>query len=133
MASPDYYPDDDHAKYLVPSETGIIPVYTIDNLGIEAGRYVALKLDVEGAELDAVEGAVQTLSNAKGFVVDLEAHPKVASRTGVDPVDVLRRLNKIKPCRFRICERPDVALDLERGFFEQVEDFNHDVVAISVI
>lgn len=131
LASPDYYPKDDHAKYLVQSETGKISVYRIDDLGITAGKYIALKLDVEGAEFDAIKGATQTLLDAKGFVADIEAHPKVASRTGIDPIVVLRKLNAIRPCQFSICERPDVTLDLDRGFFEQVDAINHDVVAVS--
>jgi FkbM family methyltransferase len=131
LVSPDYHPDDDHAKYLVQTENGEIPVIKIDDLKIESGKYIALKLDVEGAELDALEGAINTLSNAKGFVVDVEAHPMVASRTGIDPIDVLRRLNEIKPCQFTICERPGVILNLDKAFFEQVETFNHDVIAVS--
>lgn len=132
LASPDYYPDDDHAKFLVAAESGSIPVFKIDDLNIEPDKFIALKLDVEGAELAAVEGAIKTLSNAKGFVVDVEAHPKVANRTGIDPIKVLRRLNAIRPCRFRICERPDVDLQLDEDFFKQVEPVNHDVVVISV-
>jgi FkbM family methyltransferase len=131
LESPDYYPDVDHAKFITVKGDGSIPIYRIDDLPIERNKCVALKIDVEGAELDTIEGAAETLSNAKQFVVDVEAHPKVAQRTGIDPILFLRRLNDIKPCKYYICERPDVNLILDQNFFDQVKKVNHDVVVVS--
>ena len=131
LESPDYDVGVDHAKFIVLKEDGSISVQRIDDLGLEANQCIALKIDVEGAELDTIEGAADTLANAKRFVVDVEAHPLVAQRTGTDPIVFLRRLNDIKACDFLICERPDIALDLEKAFFEQVESVNHDVVVVS--
>lgn len=135
LVDSEFYPGDDHARYIVQDENGEIPVYRIDDLSIEKGRPVVLKLDVEGAEKGAVEGAVNTLAASSQFVVDIEAHPKVAQRTGIDPIEILRRLNEIKPCSFKICECPDVELDLGYGFFEQLghsQVKNYDVIVSSI-
>jgi FkbM family methyltransferase len=131
LKSPEHSPDSDHAKFIAPTAGGTIPIFRIDDLGIEAGQCVVLKLDLEGGELDAVEGAVETLAKAARFIVDIEAHPQVVRRTGTDPTVILRRLNDIRPCEFLICERPDVQLVLDRDFFSQVKDRNHDIIAVS--
>jgi len=131
LRSPDYDPRVEHAQFIELKEDGAIPVYRIDDLPLGRDNYIALKIDVEGAELDVIEGAVQTLAGARRFVVDVEAHPRVAERTGIDPIVYLRRLHEIRPCSFHICERPDVELSLARDFFDQVERINHDVVVVS--
>ncbi len=132
LHNPEHSPTSDHARFIATTATGSIPIFRIDDLGIEADQCVVLKLDLEGGELDAIEGAIDTLVRAKKFIVDIEAHPQVAQRTGTDPMTILRRLNQIRPCEFVVCERPDVTLDLERGFFEQVKNHNHDIVAVSL-
>ncbi|SET37289.1 methyltransferase, FkbM family [Nitrosomonas marina] len=131
LNSPDYLPDDDHARFISESKDGDIPIYTIDDLGIAPQKSVVLKLDVEGSELDAILGATNTLANARQFVVDLEAHPLVAKRTHIDPIEILRQLNDIKPCQFTICEKPEITLQLDKDFFSQVETVNYDIIAVS--
>lgn len=131
LQSPDYLPAADHARFIAQKAEGGIPILRIDDLGIAAGQCIVLKLDLEGGELDAIEGAVATLAGAQQFVVDIEAHPKVAQRTGIDPIVILRRLNDLRPCTFRICERADLVLDLGRDFFSQVGGRNFDVIAVS--
>ena len=132
LRSPDYDPGVEHAQFIELKEDGAIPVCRVDDLPLGRDKYIALKIDVEGAELDTIEGALHTLAGARRFVVDVEAHPSVAERTGIDPIVYLRRLHDIRPCSFHICERPDVELNLERNFFEQVERINHDVVVVSL-
>ena len=131
LRSADHDPGVEHAQFIELKDDGSIHVYRIDDLPIGRDKYLALKIDVEGAELDTIEGAVQTLAGARQFVVDVEAHPRVAERTGIDPIVYLRRLRDIRPCRFHICERPDVELSLQRDFFDQVDRINHDVVVVS--
>ena len=131
LNSPEYLPDDDHARFISESKDGDIPIHTIDDLGIEPQKCIVLKLDVEGSELDAIMGAVETLTHAKRFIVDLEAHPLVAKRTHIDPIEILRQLNEIKPCHFTICEKPEIMLQLDKDFFAQVEAINYDIIAVS--
>jgi FkbM family methyltransferase len=127
---------DDHAGYLAPAASGI-PLRRIDGIGIAPGGSLAIKLDVEGAELAALQGAREAIAGAAQVAVQFEAHREVMARTGIDPIDCARLLQSIRPFRFTRCEERtrDVAegLDLGRPFFDQVPDFKIvDVVAVSL-
>lgn len=63
-------PDDPsgHACFLAPDAAGNIEVITIDSLGLNSAC-VALKIDVEGAELQVLKGAYGLLTRAQDFVV----------------------------------------------------------------
>ena len=92
----------DHARFLVPGE-GPLEVTTLDDARIRGGD-VAIKLDIEGGELEALKGAAETIAAADRCVVALEASPAVALRTGRDPVECLRFLTSVRPFHFVIAE-----------------------------
>jgi FkbM family methyltransferase len=96
------YDRDYTARFLAPGD-GPIRVTTIDSFG-NFGRNVAIKIDVEGGELDVLRGAFETVRSAKACVVAIEAHPLVAGRTGRDPVEYLRFLESIRPFQFSVAE-----------------------------
>ena len=75
----------------------------IDSLNVRGGN-IAIKLDIEGGELNALKGAVETVTSAHECVITLEAHPMVARRTGQDPVECLRFLTALRPFHFIIAE-----------------------------
>ena len=120
--------DSAHAQFIVTDGNGPIEILRIDDINLPRDGTLLLKLDVEGAELAALEGARQTLSEVSDFVVAIEAHSQVAARTGIDPIECLRFLESIRPCQFSIAERPEAALSTARGFFEQVEEGIYNVV-----
>jgi FkbM family methyltransferase len=100
----------DHARFLVPG-SGPISVTTIDGLGF-AGGDVAIKVDLEGGELDALKGASKTIAAARNCVVGLEANPTVKRRTGCDPVECLEFLKSVRPFQFIVAETgecPDIS------------------------
>jgi FkbM family methyltransferase len=97
----DYDPSD-HARFLVPGD-GPIEVTKIDSMNVRGGD-VAIKLDIEGGELEALKGAAETITSARECVVTMEAHPLVAKRTGQDPIECLRFLQSLRPFRFLIAE-----------------------------
>ena len=116
LMSPSYDPSA-HAKFVSPGE-GDIKVVTIDSLG-RADKNVAFKIDVEGFELEVLEGARRTITEAHAVVIMLEAHPDVARRTGRNPVTYLRYLTEIRPFQFAFVESgepisPDRPLPMER-------------------
>ena len=59
MDSPDWDPSD-HARYLVPADDGDVDVLRVDDLPVEPGAPVVLKIDVEGGELAVLRGARET-------------------------------------------------------------------------
>ncbi len=101
LESPDYA-NGDHARYLVPADSGI-PVVTIDSFKVFGGD-VAIKIDVEGGELDVLLGSKNTIRNAAHCVLTLEAHPRVYRRTGISPSDCMMFLESIRPFRFVVAE-----------------------------
>lgn len=115
------YDSSDHARFLVRRDGGPIRVTRIDDIGVRSGLPLVIKLDVEGGELGALEGAARTLADAAGFAVNFEAHPAVVARTGIDPLDVVRFLEGIRPCDVSVSEFPGATLDRDRPFFEQLD------------
>jgi FkbM family methyltransferase len=122
LDQPDY-DDTDHARFLVPG-SGAIEVTTVDNRNVRGGD-VAIKLDVEGGELEALKGAANTIVSARQCVVAVEANPVVAKRTQRDPVECLRFLSSLRPFQFVVAEtgdRPSLGTALLRS--QQAEVWN---------
>jgi FkbM family methyltransferase len=101
LACPSYNPTD-HARFLVPGE-GPIEITTIDSVGIRGGD-IAIKIDLEGGEMEALKGASATIKAARECVIALEANPDVVKRTGQDPGECLRFLQSLRPFNFKIAE-----------------------------
>jgi FkbM family methyltransferase len=102
LERPGYDPSSDHARFLVPGD-GPIEVTKIDSMNVRGG-HIAIKLDIEGGEFEALKGAVETVTAARECVITLEAHPLVARRTEQDPVECLRFLDSLRPFHFLIAE-----------------------------
>lgn len=122
----------DHAKFIVSRPGGTIAVERIDDLKIAADESLIIKVDVEGAELNVIKGAAESLRRAPAFAVGIEAHMGVMERTGIDPAECLRLLRSIRECRFIVTEQPEVKPDIDQPFFSQVRGRKHyNVLAIS--
>jgi FkbM family methyltransferase len=96
------YDKSPHASFVSPG-AGDIKIRTIDSLGCTGGD-VVLKVDVEGGELEVLEGARRTIAEARRAAVLFEAHPRVTRRTGRDPHVCSRFLLDIRPFEFMIAE-----------------------------
>jgi FkbM family methyltransferase len=119
LRSPPYDATED-ARYLVPTPAGDIPVSRVDDLEVPAACSLVLKVDTEGAELQVLRGALRTLARVRAFAVAFEANPDVVDRTGVDPLECVRLLQAVRPCRVRVSERPELEVRSEPGFFAQM-------------
>jgi FkbM family methyltransferase len=102
------YDKSDHARFLVPGD-GPLEVVTIDSFGVRGGD-VAIKIDVEGGELEVLRGAAETIASARKCVITVEANPRVALRTKRDPVECLRFLLSLRPFSFVIPETEESPL-----------------------
>jgi FkbM family methyltransferase len=102
LERPGYATWSDHALYLQPAQMGI-PVTTIDSFE-SFDQNVAIKIDVEGGELDVIRGAETTIRRAPHCILTLEAHPQVYARTGTHPRDCLSLLESLRPFSFVIAE-----------------------------
>jgi FkbM family methyltransferase len=111
----------DHARFLVAGD-GPIEVITIDSMKL-FDRDIAIKLDLEGGELQALQGAKETIALARHCVIGLEASPAVGKRTGCDPVECLRFLESLRPFHFLIAEtgeRPSTSVPILRDGQSQI-------------
>lgn len=115
--------------YIERREDGDIEVLRIDDFDINTSIPIALKIDVEGAELSVMKGASRVLSNVPEFVVHFEAHPSVAKRSGTDPVDCLKYLSSLRNCHWVVVEAPYTQISTDKPFFSQVDDgFVYNVI-----
>ena len=119
LAVPDYDPCPE-AWFIEEDEDGDIELTCIDDLGIPPRSNIIIKVDVEGAELDVIEGAPKTLKDAASFAIVLEAHPQVVKRTGIDPTVILQHLNEIRPCHSWLLAEGKPVVDADTPFFEQL-------------
>lgn len=102
------YDSSDHARFLVPGN-GPLEVVAIDSFGVRGGD-VAIKVDVEGGELEVLKGAAETIASARKCVITVKANPRVAMRTKRDPVQCLRFLQSLRPFSFVIAETEEFPL-----------------------
>ncbi len=110
-----------HAMYIMPDASGPVGVQRVDDIGITDNRSCVIKIDVEGTEASVVVGAAETILQARQVVVAFEAHPRVATRLGRDPIEVVQALRAIRPdFTFGVDTSPAVALDPARAVFEQL-------------
>jgi FkbM family methyltransferase len=111
-----------YARFIVPMPDGDVDVMRVDDLRIDPGHGLLLKIDVEGGELGVLRGAVRAFSSAPWFMVLFEAHPEVVRRTGIDPMECVSLLRSLGARRFQVAEAPEVRLEESRPFFEQVPE-----------
>ena len=72
---------------------------------------VVLKIDVEGAELDALGGLEQTVAQASRVVLMVEVNPSALGEAGRTPAELIRRLRELRLELWRIDEdRQEVVL-----------------------
>ena len=102
------YDNSDHARFLVPGD-GPLEVVAIDSFGVR-GVDVAIKIDVEGGELDVLKGAAETIASARKCLITVEENPRDAMRTKRDPVECLRFLQSVRLFHFVVAETEESPL-----------------------
>ncbi len=95
-----------------PSERTRIPLVTIDSLADTPEKCPTLiKIDVEGFELDVLQGGERTLRN-KSIPLCLELHNAMIRERGGDPKEVLHLLGESGYTRFSVGAKNQAARDL---------------------
>jgi FkbM family methyltransferase len=121
-----------HAHSAFVAAGNDFPIERLDDLALTGP--VVIKLDVEGGELAALQGAIDLLRQAPRAAVIFEAHIRQADRIGQDPSEILRWLQAIRPWTFEVLDMPGLIPDPDRPFFEQIHDpqpIGYNVLALS--
>lgn len=123
----------DHSRF-IQLGIGKTPVTTIDKLQLPLNQPLAIKIDVEGEELNVIGGARSTLSEVNGFVIQVEAHADVAKRTHTDPCEIVKAVNRIREVSVKIIHDKQGVIGnnliLDRPFFDQFPVKSCDILMV---
>ncbi|MFT2090383.1 FkbM family methyltransferase [Paraglaciecola sp. 2405UD69-4] len=126
----------DHEGYIDEKAKGSTEVLTLDtwhskqtNCCLEGT--LVFKIDVEGQELAAFEGASSLILNAESCIVLLEIHPEVLDRVGQTPEDLFTSAEKLASFKWYVPELGNLPVIRSIPFYTQFELKQYDVIGIS--
>lgn len=132
LREPDW-DSNEHGWYIEYDSCGSLPIDVLDRIVLrgQLGSVVA-KIDVEGAELAVVKGFQRTLKQATRVAISFEAHPFHVQRTGVDPLEVVRRIESIRECKWFVAEEEKLSRDLgsEAKFYEVMPKNVYNLICV---
>jgi len=124
LCAPDYDPSSSQALFIEPDPAGDIEVMTLDDIAARlgsdrVGSAVALKLDIEGTELEVLRGGKDFIRSLQQIVICLEFHRKVLARIGRTDVGILAEIAGFRKLRWVDAEDPTRVIDPTRSVWEQ--------------
>ncbi|PKG93078.1 FkbM family methyltransferase [Paraglaciecola sp. MB-3u-78] len=126
----------DHEGYIDNSGEGDTKVTSLDiwsakQTDISIEETIALKIDVEGQEIQAVLGAKSLIKNAKKVIILIEIHPDVLARTNNTPDDLFAITEQIRHVDWIVPLYNNTPINRNLPFFEQMPVGQYDIIGIS--
>ncbi|MBL4631742.1 MAG: FkbM family methyltransferase [Paraglaciecola sp.] len=130
----------DHEGYIDNSEgangAGDTVVTSLDNWQRRQNNFtlektVALKIDVEGQEIQLLLGAQSIIENADKVVILIEVHPQVLARTNHTPDDLFATAEQFRDFDWTVPLHANIPVDRKLSFFEQHPKGQYDIIGIS--
>jgi FkbM family methyltransferase len=120
------------AMYIVEDPQGDIPVIKLSTvLQGRAAANVAIKLDVEGAELPILRGAADALRSIDCLALCIEIHREVLDRIGTTDTEMLAEIDDIRPFNW-FNSIDGKCVDVRHSIFDQVNNAHHcDLIAMT--
>ena len=111
-------------------KTGKNQVVTTDTLDNSLKKYGSprvdvIKMDIEGAEILALEGMTETIERSPGLIIFTEFYPKAIKRLGKSPIKFLERFRELNFSIFIISEDKKGLIPL-KDFEDFVSNFPDD-------
>lgn len=100
-----------------------------NSLSIE--KSIALKIDVEGQEIQLLLGAQALIKNAERVIILIEVHPQVLARTNNSPDDLFAAAEKQRAFDWIVPLYQNTPINRKLSFFEQVPQGQYDIIGIS--
>lgn len=126
----------DHEGSIDVSKSGDTAVYSLDSwlantTNCPVMPFVALKIDVEGQELQVIQGATDLIKQADTVAVLLEIHPDVLKQTSTTAEQLFSELEKIRGFQWCVPKLKNQVIDRRRDFFKQFPLQQFDVIGVS--
>jgi len=127
----------DHEGSINVSTSGDTPVYSLDSWLAESTHhpvrpFIVLKIDVEGQELQVIQGATNLIKQAEDVAILLEIHPEVLKQTSTTAEQLFSELEQIRGFEWSVPKLQNQVIDRSRDFFEQFPLQQFDVIGLSV-
>jgi FkbM family methyltransferase len=128
----------DHEGSIDVSTPGSTRVYSLDNWLSAADirkvlPYIVLKIDVEGQELQVIQGAAKLIQQAEVVTVLLEIHPDVLQQTATTAEQLFCELEKLRAFNWYVPKLANQVIDRDREFFAQFPRQQFDIIGCSII
>jgi FkbM family methyltransferase len=100
-----------------------------DDFSLE--KTLALKIDVEGQEIQLLLGAQALIKNAEKVIILIEVHPQVLARTNHTPDDLFATAEQCREFDWTVPLYENTPVNRNLSFFEQVPMGQYDIIGIS--
>jgi FkbM family methyltransferase len=94
-------------------------------------KNIALKIDVEGQEIQLLLGARALIKHATKVIILIEVHPQVLDRTNNSPDDLFAAAEKHRAFDWIVPLYQNTPINRKLSFFEQVPHGQYDIIGIS--
>ena len=126
----------DHEGYIDNSGEGdtkvtSLDIWSVKQQDITIEETIALKIDVEGQEIQAVLGAKSLIKNAKKVIILIEIHPEVLARTNNTPDDLFSITEQIRDFEWIVPLYNNTPINRNLPFFEQMPVGQYDIIGLS--
>jgi FkbM family methyltransferase len=100
-----------------------------DDFSLE--KTLALKIDVEGQEIQLLLGAQELIKSAHKVIILIEVHPQVLARTKHTPDDLFAAAEQCRDFDWIVPLYENTPVNRSLSFFEQVPVGQYDIIGIS--
>ncbi len=116
--------------------TGDTTVTTLDSWQAKQDKFlvektVALKIDVEGQEIQVIHGAQALIKCAKKVIILIEVHPQVLARTNNSPDDLFAAAEQYRTFDWTVPLYQSTPINRNLSLFEQVPMGQYDIIGVS--
>lgn len=126
----------DHEGYIERAGQGDTAVTSLDSWyrkqdSLVVEKTVALKIDVEGQEIQLLEGAQSLIEGADKVLILIEIHPEVLARTQHSPEHLFSAAEQVREFDWSVPLLAGKQVDRNVSFFEQFPVGQYDIIGIS--